>query len=347
MKKDADQHFMMRAFHLALRGAGNVSPNPMVGCVIVKKGEIIGEGWHEKYGEAHAEVNAVKSVKDPLTLKGSTVYVTLEPCAHHGKTPPCADLLVRHEVGKVIIANKDPFPFVNGGGIRRLEEAGILVEMGFLEKEGRRINQRFFSYFEKKRPYIILKWAQTADGFVARENFDSKWISNDKSRKLVHKWRSEEDSILVGTSTARYDNPSLTVREWNGENPMRLVIDKNLKLDKSLNLFDQSTSTVCYNLHKNETQENLEYVQVSRENLLADILSDLYARRVQSLFVEGGSKLLQSFFDQGLWDEARVFTSKHKFEKGIKAPLVNAANLVSESLVLNDRVSLYVNEVDI
>ncbi|MFY0627788.1 MAG: bifunctional diaminohydroxyphosphoribosylaminopyrimidine deaminase/5-amino-6-(5-phosphoribosylamino)uracil reductase RibD [Reichenbachiella sp.] len=313
---------MKRALELAQNGIGNVSPNPLVGCVIVHKDKIIGEGWHEKYGEGHAEVNAVNSVEDKSLLKESTVFVTLEPCAHHGKTPPCADLLINHQVKKVVICNRDPFEQVDGKGIEKLITAGVEVEVGVFEKEGLELNKRFFTFHEKKRPYIILKWAQTADGFVARENFDSKWISGEQSRKLVHKWRAEEDAIMVGTSTARYDNPSLTVRDWKGKNPLRVFIDKNLKLDKSLNLFDQSTPAVCYNLHKSEKLKNLEYVQLSKENLLEEILDDLYKRKVQSLFIEGGAKLLQSFIDQGLWDEARVFTTDVKFEKGIEAPKI-------------------------
>ena len=201
---------MQRALELARLGLGNVSPNPMVGCVIVKDGKIIGEGHHEQYGGPHAEVNAVQAVKDQSLLPQSTAYVTLEPCSHFGKTPPCADLLVRHQVKRVVICNEDPNPLVAGQGIERLRNAGIEVEIGLLREEGRVLNRRFFTAFEKKRPYVILKWAQTTDGFVARENYDSKWISNTYSRQLVHKWRAEEDAILVGTNTARYDNPSLT-----------------------------------------------------------------------------------------------------------------------------------------
>ncbi len=339
-----DEQLMSRAFELARRGAGYVSPNPLVGCVIAKNDKVIGEGWHQKYGEAHAEVNAVKSVQDPSQIKGSTVYVTLEPCAHHGKTPPCADLLVKQEVAKVVIANQDPFPLVNGGGIEILKKAGIVVEVGLLEKEGQEVNKRFFTFIGKKRPYIIMKWAQTSDGFIARENFDSKWISNDQSRKLVHKWRAEEDSILVGTSTARYDNPSLNVRDWQGKNPLRLVIDKNLKLDSSLNLFDQSTPTICYNLHKEEKTNNLEFVKVSKENLLSDLLNDLFERKVQSLFVEGGGKLLQSFIDQGLWDEARVFTSEQEFGSGIASPkLSHEAQPKVQKAISGDTLLYYFN----
>jgi diaminohydroxyphosphoribosylaminopyrimidine deaminase/5-amino-6-(5-phosphoribosylamino)uracil reductase len=224
---------MSRALELARLGFGKVSPNPMVGCIIVCEGKIIGEGFHQQYGGPHAEVNAIHSVKDKTLLKQSTVYVTLEPCAHYGKTPPCAKLLVEHLVKKVIISNVDPNPLVSGKGIEILRSAGIEVETGLLEQEGLELNKRFFKSIRENAPYIILKWAQTADGFIARDDFDSKWISNKISRKLVHKWRSEEDAILVGKNTAKYDNPTLNVRDWVGKDPLRIVIDHELVLDQT------------------------------------------------------------------------------------------------------------------
>ncbi|QHT72206.1 bifunctional diaminohydroxyphosphoribosylaminopyrimidine deaminase/5-amino-6-(5-phosphoribosylamino)uracil reductase RibD [Rhodocytophaga rosea] len=316
---------MQRALELAQLGQGSVSPNPMVGCVIVYQDQVIGEGWHKKYGDWHAEVNAVNSVQQLELLKESTVYVTLEPCSHFGKTPPCADLLISHQVKKVIICNVDTNPLVGGQGISKLQQAGIETETGILESQGRKLNKRFFAFMEKKRPYIILKWAQTADGFIARENFDSKWISNDFSRTLVHKWRTEEDAILVGTSTALYDNPQLNVRNWHGENPLRLVIDLNLRLPSHLHLFDRKQPTICYNLHKAGTEENLIWVQLQQpDNSLQEILQDLYARKVQSVIVEGGSKILNSFIEKGLWDEARIFESPQVFGNGIAAPVLRA-----------------------
>lgn len=338
-----DTIYMHRAFELATQGLGQVSPNPMVGCVIVHDGKIIGEGWHQKYGEAHAEVNAVNSVADKSLLKDSTVYVTLEPCAHFGKTPPCADLLVGHKVKRVVIANKDPFPLVNGGGIEKLQYAGAAVEIGVLAEKGREINKRFFSAVEKGRPYIILKWAQTADGFIAHENFDSKWISNEHSRRLVHKWRAEEDAILVGTNTARHDNPSLNVRDWRGKHPLRLVLDKKLGLDSKLNLFDRSIPTVCYNLEKDEVANNLVFKKVSEKNIIPDILSDLHDRKIQSLIVEGGSALINSFLDTNLWDEARVFTAKNTFGSGIDAPRV-AGKLWRNEQIKGDQLNIILNE---
>lgn len=331
---------MQRALELAANGLGVVSPNPMVGCVIVYKNKIIGEGWHEKYGEAHAEVHAIKSVKNKKLLKQSTAYVTLEPCAHFGKTPPCADLLIKHQLKRVVICNQDSFPLVNGGGIKKLTEAGIEVDVGVLSKQGRKLNKRFFTRVEKKKPYVILKWAQTADGFVARENYDSKWISGEQSRKMVHKWRSEEDAIWVGTNTAKYDNPKLNVRNWQGNNPIRLVIDKRLSLNSDLHLFDQEIPSICYNLKKEGKEENLEWVKVADERLLEDVFLDLRQRGVQSVFVEGGAHLLQSLIDKDYWDEARVFTSQTNFEKGIKAPKLNVDSS-KEMNIEDDRLSIY------
>ncbi|MDF2156421.1 bifunctional diaminohydroxyphosphoribosylaminopyrimidine deaminase/5-amino-6-(5-phosphoribosylamino)uracil reductase RibD [Algoriphagus sp. CAU 1675] len=317
------QEFMRRALELAELGRGNVSPNPLVGCVIVHEDRIIGEGYHQKFGEAHAEVNAINSVEDPSLLSESTVYVTLEPCAHWGKTPPCANLLVEKKVKKVVIAAHDSNPLVGGKGIQILRDAGIEVETGLLEKEARSQNCRFFTQIEKKRPYVILKWAQTADGFVAREDFSSKWISNSLSRQLVHKWRAEEDAILVGKNTAQFDNPSLNVRDWVGNNPLRLVIDSRLELSSDLKLFDKSIPTICYNTQKYEKSENLEFVKLKRGFQIHDLLEDLNQRKVQSLIVEGGSFLLNKFIESELWDEARVFTSQNKFGKGISSPLLS------------------------
>jgi diaminohydroxyphosphoribosylaminopyrimidine deaminase / 5-amino-6-(5-phosphoribosylamino)uracil reductase len=244
---DMEILFMQRALDLAALGRGTVSPNPMVGCVIVHQNKIIGEGYHQQYGGAHAEPNAINSVRDKDLLSQSTLYVTLEPCAHWGKTPPCANLLIEMKVRKVVIATKDANPEVGGKGIYLLKEAGIEVITGVLEDQARELNKRFFTSMEKQRPYVILKWAQTRDGFIARENFDSKWISNSYSRQLVHKWRSEEDAIMVGTQTARYDNPMLNVRDWTGRNPLRIVLDRHMSLKSELHLFDGSQPTLRYN----------------------------------------------------------------------------------------------------
>lgn len=337
----SDQLFMQRALELARLGMGRVSPNPMVGCVIVHQGEIIGEGYHEQYGGPHAEVNAVNSVQDQSLFPQSTVYVTLEPCSHFGKTPPCADLLVKHKVGRVVICNEDPNPLVAGKGIEKLRNAGIPVELGLLKEEGTFLNRRFFTSFTKKRPYVILKWAQTADGFVARKNYDSKWISNPYSRQLVHRWRSEEDAILVGKNTVKYDNPSLTTRDWYGKNPLRVFIDGRLELDQQLHLFDGAVETLCFTQKEKESRANLTFIQ--QQSVTAEsILAELQQRKVQSLIVEGGSSTLQQFIDANLWDEACVFTAPTTFEEGITAPKISG-KLLCKQAVQGDELVIFLN----
>lgn len=331
--------YMRRALELAELGRGYVSPNPMVGCVIVHDGKIIGEGWHKEYGGPHAEVNAILSVENLDLLRESTVYVSLEPCAHWGKTPPCANLLAEKKVKQVIIAATDSNPLVGGKGIQILKNAGIEVITGILEKEARWQNRRFFTQIEKQRPYVILKWAQTQDGFVARENFDSKWISNAQSRQLVHKWRAEEDAILVGKNTAAHDNPRLDVRDWVGKNPIRIVLDTHLNLTMDLNLFDQKIPTLIFNTIQNSSKKNLEWIKL--EDLRPEsIVEILHSRKIQSLIIEGGSLVLHQFIQSGLWDEARVFTSQNKFESGIPAPVLNPNP--SETLSIGtDRLNIY------
>jgi diaminohydroxyphosphoribosylaminopyrimidine deaminase/5-amino-6-(5-phosphoribosylamino)uracil reductase len=335
-----DPVYLQRALELAAYGLGKVSPNPMVGCVIVHNDIIIGEGWHQYYGGPHAEVNAVDSVKDKNLLKESTVYVSLEPCAHYGKTPPCADLLIKYQVKKVIICNPDPNPLVAGKGVAKLTNAGISVEEGILAPEGELLNKRFFTYFRETRPFVILKWAETADGFIARENWDSKWISNELSRKLVHKWRGEEDAILVGPNTALHDDPKLNVRDWSGNNPLRLVIDRNLRLPDSLNLFRDSGKTIVYNLQKDGEQENVVYVKVNQNDLFKEILKDLYNRKILSVIVEGGAQILNEFISQNLWDEARIFKSQNSFGSGIEAPVLKG-NLTNVDSLLDNSLYFY------
>lgn len=327
-----DEFFMTRAMELAQLGIGYVSPNPRVGCVIVHDNKIIGEGWHQKFGEPHAEVNAVNSVSDAKLLKESTVYVNLEPCSHFGKTPPCADLLVKHSVKKVVIANPDSNPLVAGKGIKKLLDDGIEVVTGVLEKEGRELNKRFFTSIEKQRPYIILKWAQTADGFIARKNYESKWISNELSRQLVHRWRSEEDAVLVGTKTATHDNPSLTVRDWTGRNPSRIIIDRFLRLNDHLHVFDGKEKTLCYNVLKHEEKENLLLIRIEEENFITHLVKDLVKQKIQSVIVEGGAQTLQLFIDLNLWDEARVFTSSRLFHEGIPSPKLKGVKKAQEQI---------------
>lgn len=314
----------------------------MVGCVIVHSNKIIGEGWHQKYGEAHAEVNAIHQVWNAQLLKEATLYVNLEPCAHFGKTPPCADLIVEKQLKRVVICNTDPNPQVAGKGIAKLKAHNIEVIQGVLEQEGRWLNRRFFTFFEQKRPYIILKWAETADGFMARENFDSKWISNSLSRLWVHQWRSEEDAILVGKNTAQYDNPQLNVREWQGRNPLRIVIDPNRRLDATLHLFDQSTPTICYNFLEDKQLENLTFVKISPHTFLIALLKDLHQRKIQSLLVEGGAQLLETLIKENLWDEARIFKSKKTFGSGLAAPHLQG-KLIKQVSNLEDTYFEYIN----
>ena len=339
--ESVENKYMHRALELARLGLGNVSPNPMVGCVIVYENKIIGEGFHQEYGGPHAEVNAINAVNDKNLLSQSTVYVSLEPCAHYGKTPPCANLLAEHKVNKVIISNVDPNPLVAGQGIEILRKAEIEVETGMLEDEGKDLNKRFFTSFIKKRPFIILKWAETADGYIARPDFDSKWISNEFSRKLVHKWRAEEDAILVGKNTTIYDNPSLNVRDWEGKDPVRIVIDHQLQLDQKLTLFNQKIPTICYNHIKNEDLTNLAFVKLNKENFLQEMLSDLYQRNIQSLIIEGGAFTINSFIEAGLWDEARVFQSKTCFGNGIKAPQLKNAEFDGTEEIMGDTLTYF------
>ncbi|WP_266203732.1 bifunctional diaminohydroxyphosphoribosylaminopyrimidine deaminase/5-amino-6-(5-phosphoribosylamino)uracil reductase RibD [Pontibacter kalidii] len=318
----SDERYMRRALELARLGSGYTSPNPMVGCVVVHKGQIIGEGWHKQYGGPHAEVNAIAAVEDKSLLPESKVYVTLEPCSHYGKTPPCADLLISHGVKDVVICNTDPNPLVAGRGIRKLLDTGAQVKVGVLEEEGLELNKRFFTFHTHQRPFILLKWAETADGFIAGANYRQQQISGKLAQRLVHKWRSEEQAILVGSRTALYDNPRLNTRLWHGPSPLRLVIDKNLLLPPHLHLFDGSQPTVVYTYRHQEDREHLYFVQLQEDELiLPQIMQDLHRRNVLSVMVEGGTFLLESLLQANLWDEALVFKSLHKtLGEGIKAP---------------------------
>ncbi|KAA9331839.1 bifunctional diaminohydroxyphosphoribosylaminopyrimidine deaminase/5-amino-6-(5-phosphoribosylamino)uracil reductase RibD [Adhaeribacter soli] len=339
----SDELFMLRALELAALGEGFARPNPVVGCVITHNGRIIGEGWHRQYGEPHAEVNAISSVTEKNLLPESTAYVTLEPCSHFGKTPPCADLLIKHRVKKVIICNTDPNPLVAGRGIKKLLEAGIEVETGFLAEKGTLLNRRFFTFHQKQRPYIVLKWAQTSDGFLAKPEYETAPVSGALAKYLVHKWRTEEAAILVGTRTALHDNPKLNVREWTGQNPVRLVIDNNLTLPENLHLFDRSQPTIVYNLLREEQlHENLKLVRLEAgSDFLAQLLYDLYRRQIQSVLVEGGTFLLDAFIQNNLWDEARVFRSPKKFGNGIAAPQLSLNTLTETTLIGEDQLFLH------
>jgi diaminohydroxyphosphoribosylaminopyrimidine deaminase/5-amino-6-(5-phosphoribosylamino)uracil reductase len=314
-----DKKYMQFCIDLALKGFPLAMPNPMVGCVIVNKDKIIGQGYHQEYGTHHAEVNAINSVKNPELLKESTLYVSLEPCAHFGKTPPCADLIIQHKIPRVVIGSLDTFSEVNGKGIKRLKEAGIEVVTSVMEKECREINSRFFTFHEKKRPYIILKWAQTSDGFIAPlEQKEPLWISSKESKTLVHQWRSEEQAILVGRKTAELDNPLLTTREVKGENPIRIVLDRKLSLNKELLIFNDDAPTLIVN----DKLSSENHLKVDFNNLAQSLVNELHKRGIQSIIIEGGAQTLNTFINSNLWDEARVFTSKKTLVKGVQSPVI-------------------------
>ena len=329
---------MSRCLELARLGVGEVAPNPMVGCVVVHQGKIIGEGFHREYGGPHAEVNAINSVKSKELLKEATLYVSLEPCAHFGKTPPCSDLIIKHQIPQVVVGSGDPFAKVAGKGIEKMRKAGIKVEVGILEEECLELNRRFFTFHEEKRPFVVLKWAQSLDGFldIDRSSNDfgqPTWISNELSRRLVHRQRSEEGAILIGTNTALKDNPSLTVREWSGKQPLRLLLDRQGRLPDSLNLKDGKVKTVIFSQEEKDSAENLKYVELDfAQPIPQQILDWLYAEGIQSVIVEGGRQLLQDFIDRNLWDEAYVYTGQVNFAKGVSAPKLEGKLTLSENL---------------
>ena len=331
------EDYIARCIELAKNGFGTTYPNPMVGSVIVYNGEIIGEGWHQKAGEPHAEVNAIRSVKDPSLLDKATIYVSLEPCSHFGKTPPCCDLIIKNKIPNVVIGTVDSNIKVAGNGIKRLQEAGANVIVGILEKECYELNQRFFTFHEKKRPYIILKWAETQDGFIAplqKEEQKPVWITNLNSRQLVHKWRTEEQAILVGTQTVIDDNPQLNARDWEGNNPIRVVIDQNHRIPKTAHVFDNQTKTIVFSNKKSTPSlENtiLEVIDF-QQNIVQQIVDKLFQHQIQSVIIEGGAQTLQTFIDANLWDEARVFIGNCTFEKGVKAPILNTSPLKKEKI---------------
>ncbi|VTP95876.1 bifunctional diaminohydroxyphosphoribosylaminopyrimidine deaminase/5-amino-6-(5-phosphoribosylamino)uracil reductase RibD [Sphingobacterium daejeonense] len=339
--------YMKRCLELAVLGAGKTSPNPMVGAVIVRDDEIIGEGYTSPYGGPHAEVNAVRSVIDKYgeerareLFEQSTIYVSLEPCAHFGKTPPCADMIVDMGFKKAVIACLDPFAKVNGMGLQKLQDAGIETEVGVLEEDAKWLNRRFFTKLKEFRPYVILKWAETSDGYFAPLE-GQRWISNNASKQLVHKWRSEEDAILVGKRTAQLDNPSLTVREWVGRNPKRILIDKNLELPENLAIFNDDAETIIFNAKKTDWKGNRKYIELENFDLYLpqQILYQLYLMDIQSIIVEGGKKTLDLFIAAGLWDEARIFIGADSWGEGIKAPEIEG-ELVEGTMVGNDRLMI-------
>lgn len=325
---------MQRCLELAQNGLGFVSPNPLVGCVIVHHENIIGEGWHKTFGQAHAEVNAINAVTDKELLREATLYVNLEPCSHQGKTPPCADLIIQHQLKKVVVGMIDPFEKVAGSGIQKLRDAGIEVECGVMEKECRELNRRFIKYVTQRKPYVVLKWAQTVNGFIApdrnklsAEAFEEqRHITGRVVQKWVHKMRTEEDAIMVGTNTALFDNPALNAREWEGRNPLRMTIDRSLRLPAGLKMFDGSQPTLVFTEQETESKPNLQFIKVDfNQHLLEQVLSKLYERHIQSLIVEGGTLLLSAFIKLGLWDEAIVLTAPKLIDDGVPAPHINGS----------------------
>ena len=314
-----DITYMKRCFYLARLGRGHVAPNPMVGCVVVAEGRIIGEGYHRRYGAPHAEVNALNSVKEKHLLHQSTVYVNLEPCSHYGKTPPCADRLICEGVQKVVVCNLDPNPQVAGRGIAKLRAAGIKVETGLLEKEGWELNKRFFTYFTQHRPYIILKWAQTADGFLDADDEKPIRISTDITKALVHQMRAEESAILVGTRTALKDNPQLHTRRWYGKHPLRIAIDRNCTIPATHHLLDGTIDTLIVNNQRNDAP----YLQLDfSENIIPQLLTALYERNIQSIIIEGGEKTLQQFIDGDYFDEIQVEIGHYCCHQGTPSPSI-------------------------
>lgn len=335
------ESYMRRCLELAILGAGTTSPNPMVGAVIVCEDEIIGEGYTSPYGGAHAEVNAIQQVLDrygddaAAKLRQSIFYVSLEPCAHFGKTPPCADLIAKYKPQKIHIACLDPFAKVDGKGVEILKNAGVEVEVGLLQQEAWWLNRRFFTRVQKNRPYVILKWAESADGYLGKEG-EQVWISNAASKQLVHKWRAEEDAILVGTKTALVDNPSLTVREWQGKNPKRILIDKLLTVPKEAAIFNDEAETIIFNAVKTEWSGHNKYIELENFDwyLPQNILYQLYLMDVQSIIIEGGAKTLALFIEANLWDEARIIKSAKNLGEGIKAPHLDG--ILKESVKVSD-----------
>ena len=335
-----DEQMMHRCLQLAALGKGNVSPNPMVGAVIVHEGKIIGEGYHQQFGGPHAEVNAVKSVENPDLLSESTIYVSLEPCAHFGKTPPCADLLVEKNFKRVVVGTLDAHAKVYKKGIKRLEDHRIDVTVGVCEKECLELNRAFFTFHEKKRPYVLLKWAQTKNGLI--DNSEGKqgqvtWISVPETQVKVHQWRSEIQAIMVGKNTILSDNPSLTTRAVKGKNPIRVVLDSRNEIPSTASVFNSESETIVFNLEKNFTENHADYVKLP-ELSPKIILDSLYERQIQSVLIEGGKKVLQSFIDARLWDEARIITGNSSFESGTKAPEISGQK-VSEEVFFGDHIS--------
>ena len=341
------EHYIKRCLEISKLGIGTTRPNPSVGAVLVVDDRIIGEGFTSPYGGNHAEVNAISAVKDLSLLALATMYVTLEPCSHFGKTPPCADLIIKSEIKNVVIGCIDSNVLVAGKGIERLRNAGCEVIVGVLEKECKAHHRRFFTFQTKKRPFIILKWAQTLDAYIAPKHRASKapvWITNEASRQLVHKWRSEEQAILVGTTTVLDDNPVLDVRYWKGEDPVRIVIDKELKIPANLKVYDGSVKTIFINETRTYAKGTIFFEKINfSEPIAIQICAVLFKHKIQSLIVEGGTKTIQTFIDENLWDEARVFSGEVHFNDGVNAPKLDVIH-AKEKNIKGDILKTYSND---
>lgn len=346
MNSFRDELFMQRCLQLAQLGAPYAAPNPMVGAVLAHQGRIIGEGYHHRHGLAHAEVECVRQVaaESRVLIPQAVMYVSLEPCSHHGKTPPCADMIIAEGIKQVVIGCKDTFSEVSGRGIEKLQQAGVQVATGVLERASRELNRRFFTFHERKRPYLVLKWAQCQTGYMALPNGAPVRLSNEYTDRLVHRWRSEEMGILVGTNTALSDDPRLTNRLWTGKHPVRIVIDRELRTPRHYHVWDNTTPTLFFTGKANSVNDVTETVQTDfREPLLPQLLQRLYEKNIQSVMIEGGAYVLQRFIEAGLWDEARVIISSKALPEGLVAPVLPRALLMEETAVEGDRILHYRN----
>ncbi len=341
MKSDYNT-YMLRCLDLAQLGLGNTDSNPLVGAVLVYDNKIIGEGYHQYFGRPHAEVNAINDAiqkGNHHLIEKSTLFVNLEPCSHFGKTPPCSDLIIQHKIPHVVIGMSDPFPEVNGKGITRLREAGIQVEEDILREKCEYLNRRFITFHTKRRPFVLLKFAQTANHFMAELNPSRMKISNETTDVLVHKWRSEESAIMVGSRTAEIDNPMLTVRKWKGKNPIRITLDRNMRLRKDLHIFDSAAKTIVFTDKEEQSEEMVEYVKIDfREKAPLQILKALYDRKILSLMLEGGPGLLKHFIHDKLWDEARIITSDDYWKEGLPSPDISG-KLFFQSKITGDSIA--------
>ena len=345
MQQLNDRVFMERCLMLASKALGSAAPNPMVGALVVYRNKIVGEGWHKKAGGAHAEVHALNAVSNLVPIDKTTLYVNLEPCSHFGKTPPCADLIIGKGIKKVVIASRDPNPLVAGKGIKKLKAAGITVIENVMKAEAEYLNRRFYTFYQKKRPYIVLKWAETADGFLAplmKKEKKPFWISNAHSKQKVHQWRTEESAILVGVQTVIEDNPLLTARDWPGKHPLRMVLDPNNRIPKESKLLHDGLPTVVFSNQKSKVNPKQTTLQILTPFNLDQLMTYCYEKKITSIFVEGGKKTLTSFLTAKLWDEARVFRSQKEIEKGLEAPKLQK-NFSKAEQIKEDLLKIYFN----